>query len=118
MKTTFLSLRRTVLVLALSLCLPVTQSQAAMISTEKVVADLSVQRDRIAGFMSRTEVRNKLVEFGVSPDEASARVAALSDREVRRIASRMDELPAAGDGIYLGLGALLLIGIILLILYR
>ncbi len=89
-----------------------------MISTEKVVSDLSAERTRIAGWLNRTEVKNKLVEWGVSTEEAGTRVAALSDSEVRQVASRMDQLPAGGDGIYLGLGALVLIGIILILIYR
>ncbi len=114
----FLVLQRSLLIFALALCLPVTQSHAAMITTERVVSDMGAERDRIADFLSRDEVKTKLVEWGVEPTEATARVAALSDSEVRGIASRMDRLPAAGDGLYIGLGTLLLIGIILLLIYR
>jgi len=44
----------------------------------------------------------------------SARVAALSDDEAARLASRIDQLPAGGDGVGAVVGALLLVFIILL----
>lgn len=102
----------------ISITLPLTQAFAGMVSTESVVSDMSAERTRIADWMNRTEVKNKLVQWGVNATEAGTRIAALSDSEVRQVASRMDQLPAGGDGIYLGLGALILIGIILILLYR
>ena len=102
----------------LSITLPFTQAYAGMISTERVVSDMGAERERIAVWLNRTEVRGKLVEWGVNPEEAGKRVASLSDAEVRQVASRMDQLPAGGDGIYLGLGALVLIGVLLILLLR
>lgn len=102
----------------LSITLPFTQAYAGMITTESVVADMSAEKARIATWLNRTEVRGKLVEWGVNPEEATQRVASLSDSEVRQVASRMDQLPAGGDGIYLGVGALVLIAIIVILLMR
>lgn len=89
-----------------------------MISTETVVDDLASERARIYAFLEREEVEKKIVELGVSPTEASQRVASLSDSEVRQVAGQLDQLPAGGDGIYIGLGTLVLIGILLILLLR
>jgi hypothetical protein len=117
-KTISNSVVRSFFVLFLAVMLPISQAHAGMISTERVVSDMSAERNRIADFLDRTEVKTKLVQWGVNPEEASQRVASLSDSEVRQIASRLDSLPVGGDGIYLGLGALVLIGILLILLLR
>ncbi len=100
------------------LLLPATQAGAVMIRTDQVVADMGAERDRISAFLNRGEVQSKMVGWGVDPKEADLRVASLSDSEVRQIASRLDSLPVGGEGIYLGLGALILIGVIIILLMR
>ena len=44
-------------------------------------------------------VRAALERQGVSSDEAKARVNAMSDDEVERLAARFDSLPAGGSGL-------------------
>jgi hypothetical protein len=53
--------------------------------------------------------------LGIAPQEAEARVAALSDEEVDKIAGRIDELPSGEGGLGVIVGAAVLIFIILLI---
>jgi hypothetical protein len=53
----------------------------------------------------------KLKAMGVSPDEAKARVGALSDTEIHMIAGKVDMLPAGGK---LSNNDLLLIVVIIL----
>ena len=118
MKPNSISFARPFWIALITISLPFTQAYAGMISTERVVSDMGAEKERIALWLNRTEVRGKLVEWGVNPEEAGKRVASLSDSEVRQVASRMDQLPAGGDGIYLGLGALVLIGVLLLLLLR
>ena len=56
---------------------PVPQvSQAAVIDTQAAI-DLDDRADRISnisGMLARQEVRKALIDFGVSPDDATARV--------------------------------------------
>lgn len=66
-------------------------------------------------FLDRSEVQKYLVAWGVSPEEAKARIDSLTDEEIENIASRIDRLPAGGDGLGAIVGAALLIFIILLI---
>jgi hypothetical protein len=105
-----------VLVVAMtSLSLPVVPVHAAMVGTDRVIAqDEGLPRDRVAAFLKREDVRAQMRDLGISPAEAEARVAALSDAEIDKIAGHIDELPA-GQGVGAIIGAAVLIFIILLI---
>jgi len=69
------------------------------------------QRARVIAMLARDDVRAQLVARGVDPAVVEARVAALSDAEVERIAQQMDQMPAGG-GL---LGAVVLVFFVLLI---
>lgn len=88
--------------------------QAALISTEQVVAAGAAQQQRakITMALDRPEVQAQLEKMGISPADAQARIAALSDAEAASIAHQMETLPAGGDGF---IGALLFIFILLLV---
>jgi hypothetical protein len=108
----------TAVTLAFSLSLiPATAAQAGLISTDRVIVQetASSDRERIATFMARDDVRAELQKHGVNPEEAKARVAALSDVEIGQIAAKLNELPAGQDAVGALIGALVTIFIILLI---
>lgn len=67
---------------------------AGIVSTETVVA--GAERERLAEFIDRREVRERLQALGVDPASAKARVAALSDDEAAQLAAQMDTMPAGG----------------------
>ena len=69
-------------------------------------------RARVRELVARQDVRDALQARGITPDQAEARVAALSDEEVDLLAHHMDSLPAGGDGI---LGLLFVTFVILLL---
>lgn len=104
-----------VLVLALTL-VPVWPVQAAMLETGAVLESEQPQkaRQKLQDFLQREEVANILQKQGIDPDEAEARVQALSDSEVQAAAARLPELPA-GQGAGTIVGAGLFIFVILLI---
>jgi hypothetical protein len=59
--------------------------------------------------LERADVKAQLQAYGVTAEEAAARVEVLSDREVALIAGRVDEVPAGGNpGVFFGAVALLL----------
>lgn len=96
------------------------QANAAMVPTEQVVtaasqASIAADRDRINAFLDREDVRGQMQRMGVSPAEAKARIAALSDAEVGRLAGRMDQ-EIAGDS-FLGtvVGIVVMVAVVLLI---
>ena len=98
----------------LSLSLPLQPTYAGMVETEKVAASAQSQteRERIRTFLDRADVRKELQTQGVDANTANARVAALTDEEVHKIAGKLDQMPAGGSDI---LGILLTIFIILLL---
>lgn len=73
--------------------------QAIPITTEEATttAAAMAERDRLAGLLARTDVQQGLAAYGVSSEEARARVAALSDDEVGQLSQRLDKVPAGGD---------------------
>ncbi len=68
---------------------------AGIVSTETVVA--GAERERLAEFIDRSDVRERLQALGVDPASAKARVAALSDDEAAQLAAQIDTMPAGGD---------------------
>ena len=69
-------------------------AQAEMLKPDPAA---STERDRVLAALQRPEARAHLAAQGVNPLEAEARVAALTDEEVPVLASRFEELPAAGS---------------------
>jgi len=109
--------RNIVRLLVVSLCyagLPTGLAQAELIATDRLEtagrAPLSA-RERLDSLFERADVRAALERHGVSADDAKARVDALSDDEVERLAARFDSLPAAGDA----LGSLLWFGFLVFV---
>jgi len=47
--------------------------------------------------LAREDVRQAMMSLGVDPAEASARVAALDERELARLDGQLSELPAGGS---------------------
>jgi hypothetical protein len=102
--------------LMLAASLPIGQAQAGLVSTESVIAETfgaSGERARVEAVLARDDVRQELADLGVDPAEATARVAALDDAEIGRIAGQLDELPA-GEGVLTSIA--IVAGVILIIL--
>jgi hypothetical protein len=106
--------------LMIVLALPMGAAQGAMVSTTAVIdKSATVQgspeeaRERVLAFVQREDVRAEMKQLGVDPDEAAARTAALSDREIAMIDGRISELPA-GEGILVTLG--IVVGVVFLVL--
>ena len=96
---------------------PVGMAKASMISTERLMEATEVrqERQRVLAFMARKEVRDKMVSYGVDPNEARARVKALSDREIKMVAAEIDNLPAGRDGFGTVVAVILLVFLVLLV---
>jgi hypothetical protein len=116
------SLNRTVAnILVVSLCalgLPIPAVQAELVATDRVETtrqDGFSGRELLGSLLDRADVRAALERQGVSADDAKARVNALSDDEVERLAARFDSLPAAGNGFESALWLGFLVFVILLV---
>ena len=88
-------------VLILTLAFLPFQAGADLVGTDRAAAQS--QREAIAGFIARPEVAAKLEALGVSPREAQARSAALTDAEAALLAQRIDSLPAGADPTTVGI---------------
>lgn len=84
-------------------------ASAGIVGTQEIAAGAG--RDRVKSFLDRDEVRTQLQAYGVSADQARARVDALTEEEAQQLAGRIDEMPAGADV----LGVLVAVFLILLI---
>jgi len=82
---------------ALALFIP-QGARAGTIATEDALsAQQAVQdRERIKALVARPELAQALEKLGIAPENAKARVDAMSDAEVRMVAGKLDALPAGG----------------------
>lgn len=89
-------------------------AMADIVGTDTMLSEriAAGERARLEAMLERDDVQEKLVEHGVSTDEAAERVAALTDEEVAEMAQNLDDLPAGGAT------TLLLVVIILILLLR
>jgi len=93
-------------------------AHASMISTGEAVSSLmrSESRAKVDQFMHRQDVRSEFEKFGVNPQEASLRVASMSDEEIQKLAGQIDRAHAGGDVIVISLTTVLLVVVILLLI--
>lgn len=94
---------------------PTAPQSIDLVSTQSVLSadHAGADRERINEILARADVQDQLLKQGVDLDEVDARVAALSDSEVKQMADQLEMMPAgAGGGV---IGALFAVFIILLI---
>lgn len=70
-----------------------------MISTHAVVEkmDRTQAQNEVENFLHSEDVKQAMIERGVSPDEVSSRLASLSEPELRQLAGQVKEARAGGD---------------------
>jgi hypothetical protein len=90
-------------------------ASGAVVATESAMQlqQRSAQIERISAVLAEQQVRDQLVRFGVDPQTATMRVAALSDSELQALDQRISELPAGGTGVFEVLGIVLLVLLVL-----
>ena len=79
--------------------MPQPSAQAAMVTTEDSIDQYSkadFDRARITAFVSRNDFIAQLQSYGISSEEALARINSLTDQEISLIAGKLDQLPAGG----------------------
>lgn len=58
----------------------------------------------------------KLKDFGMSPDEVSAKLSSMTDEQIHHLASLSDRITAGGDGVGAVIGVLLIIILVIVII--
>lgn len=108
--------------LMLLTALPMGAAQAAMVSTTSVIerstgaeAVPAEARERVLGFLNREDVRAEMERLGVDPEEAAARVNAMSPAEIAMIDGKLANLPAGESAVGAIVGAILVIFLVLLL---
>lgn len=86
-------------------------AQAGMIGTLEAVAAPGRSADlaTVNAALARRQVREQFLALGVQPEQIEARVAALTDEELRKLARQVGDAPAGGS-------ALAVIGVVFLVL--
>ena len=97
------SLLRQALIFALCLnlaslgCLPAAHAEVIGTPTFSQSMDRGTRIDRINGFLAQDSVRQQMINLGVDPNDAQARVSALTDSELQALDQRIATAPAGGD---------------------
>lgn len=100
MTTFFMRMTSRLLIASMfSLFVPLQTTYAGIIGTDKIVASAQSQpeRERIRTFLDREDVRKELLAQGVDANAAKARVDAMTDEEVQKVAGKLDSMPAGGE---------------------
>lgn len=96
----------------LALFLPASPAMADWVSTRAAVEG---PKARLVSLLERQEIAEGLRDLGVDPAEAKRRVAGMTDAEAKLAVDKLDSLPAAGDGVAVVIGAVLVVFLVLLI---
>ena len=101
----------------LCLSVPYEPCAAALIGTETILdaANTKQARLNIKEILTREDVKQALKNQGISLKEATARVDALTAREVMALEKRLEELPAGGDALGTVVFAALFVFVVLLV---
>ena len=71
---------------------------------------------KVQAFLERKVVFQKLMDYGVTPDEAMAKVRSMSEKDLHRLASLTDRAAEGADGVGFAIGLAVLVILVLVIL--
>lgn len=88
----------TATLLAASLTFGLSQASAGVISSEQVIAKQQhhYNKQLVLSFLDTAEVQQKLVQLGVSQQDAAQRIANMTDAELAALNNQLHEMPAGG----------------------
>jgi hypothetical protein len=79
--------------------------------------DRSADIAKIQKALETKELRQRLLDYGLTPDETAARIDKLSDEQLHRLASNLDSVQAGGDALSFLLGLAIIALLVVLIIY-
>lgn len=88
----------------LAMSMPYSAVHAGLIGTQQILnpQQLGADKLKIQTALGREDVKQILLDHGVSPQQAQLRIEQLTDQEIHQLANRFDKLPApAGAGVLL-----------------
>lgn len=74
-------------------------ADSAMISTSDALAEQARGQNfnKVHDFLNRADVKKLMIERGLSPEEASSRIASLSEFELKELSGQVEQAKAGGD---------------------
>ncbi len=82
-----------------------------------VPLDRTADLNTIQTTLESKAVQQKLMDYGLSPEEAMAKINSLSDDQVHQLAANMDSVQAGGDVIGAVVGLLIIALLVVLLIY-
>ena len=79
--------------------------------------DRAVDIAKIQKTLETKELRQRLLDRGLTPEETVARIDKLSDEQLHRLASNLDSVQAGGDPLGFVLGVVIIALLVVLIIY-
>jgi len=83
------------------LCWLTSYGWAEIAGTDSVIAvsmQISADREKIRALLNREDVQHQLETYGISHEEALARVNSLTDEEVSKVKEEIESIPAGEGG--------------------
>lgn len=78
--------------------------------------DRGADLKKIQATLESKTVRQKLMDYGLSPEDAMAKTDSLTNEQIHQLASNMDSVQAGGDGIVGTVAGLLIIALLVVLL--
>jgi hypothetical protein len=86
-------------------------------SSPAVSVDRTADLARIQVTLESKVVQQKLMDYGLTPEETMARINKLSDEQIHQLATNTDALQAGGDGVGLLVGLIVLAILVVVLIY-
>jgi hypothetical protein len=80
-------------------------------------ANRSAEIQKIQKFLEMKVVRERLKEYGFTPDEIQSRLNQLSDPQIHQLALKVDKLKVGGDGFEVIIALLVIVVLVLVIIW-
>jgi hypothetical protein len=96
-----------------AMLLPVSPEAAPGAPAYDRAADLAT----VQKTLESKELRQKLLDYGLTPEETEARIATLSDEQLHQLSANLDSVQAGGDALSFLLGLVIIALLVVLIIY-
>jgi hypothetical protein len=96
-----------------AMLLPVSSGAASGAPAYDRAADLAT----VQKTLESKELRQKLLDYGLTPEETEARIASLSDEQLHQLSANLDSVQAGGDALSFLLGLVIIALLVVLIIY-
>jgi len=80
-------------------------------------AGRTADRERVQQALESRVLQQRLMDYGLSPEETAERIDALSDEQLHQLASNIDALQPGGDAVSTVLALALIAGLVVLIIF-